>query len=77
MRPLQKLKDSLAREAFGETKQEAQQFGSCIYCKQLALPRYYSEAGKREYRISGLCELCFDEITEEAETATGGNHEIH
>lgn len=26
----------------------------------------YSQAGKDEFRISGICEYCFDEITREA-----------
>jgi len=60
---LQTFKDNLAKELYGETTEEAHKVGLCIQCKQLALPNCYSEAGKREYRISGLCEKCFDEIT--------------
>jgi len=60
---LQGLKYFLAKEFYGQTVKEAQEFGTCIQCKQLALPNCYSEAGKKEYKISGLCEKCFDEIT--------------
>ena len=54
---------SVNKSLDGETIEEAHEAGLCIQCKQLALPNCYSEAGKREYRISGLCEKCFDEIT--------------
>lgn len=30
----------------------------CVECKKP--PRFYSEAGRIEYQISGLCEYCFD-----------------
>lgn len=54
--------DRLNREAFGETIQEANDKGNCIVCKQPALPKCYSEVGRREFYISGICEKCFDEI---------------
>ena len=57
----------LAKSLYGMTKQEALAKGICIDCKESAIPKCYSEAGKREYRISGLCEKCFDKIFE------GGN----
>lgn len=62
---LQKLKDKLAEEAFGQCVSNARAEGLCISCKQL--PRFYSAAGRREYAISGLCEYCFDDITKEDE----------
>lgn len=37
--------------------------GLCIVCGQPALPRCYSEAGRKEYGISKMCEPCFDECT--------------
>jgi hypothetical protein len=39
---------------------EAQGTGLCVDCGLPALPRCYSEAGRREFTISGLCEKCFD-----------------
>lgn len=35
----------------------------CLVCKLPALPRCYSDAGRREVAISGLCEPCFDRAT--------------
>jgi hypothetical protein len=58
---LQRLKDDLAREAFGLTASEAIQKGVCIRCQEI--PRYYTEAGRREYFISAVCEPCYDEMT--------------
>ncbi len=39
--------------------------GLCIQCGKIALDQCYSAAGKREFGISGLCEVCFDGITSE------------
>ena len=62
MNPLEELKNNLSQDLYGITKAEACRTGICIQCKEPALPKCYSEAGKREYKISGLCEQCFDEI---------------
>jgi hypothetical protein len=59
---LESIKDILSKEVFGVSRSEAQQKGLCVQCKEPALPKCYSEAGVKEYSISGLCEKCFDEI---------------
>lgn len=61
MPDLQRLKNALSQELYGTTFAEVYEKGICIQCKQPAIPKCYSEAGRREYRISGLCEECFDE----------------
>ena len=62
---LDDFKAALAIDTFGMTLEAAQAKGICIDCRQPALPRCYSDAGRREYKISGLCEKCFDTITTE------------
>jgi hypothetical protein len=62
---LQKLKDTLSTKLFGETVESAAEAGLCIRCKEPAIPKCYSDAGRKEFSISGLCELCFDEICDE------------
>ena len=62
MTELDKLKDSLMKEGFEITKPEAHEKGICINCLEIALPKCYSNAGHKEYRITGLCEPCFDKI---------------
>lgn len=62
---LQEMKDSFSKNLFGMTKDKATTKGICIQCKEEALPKCYSDAGRKEYYISGLCEKCFDEITGE------------
>lgn len=63
MTALKDFQDTLAKDVFGSTKEEATKEGLCISCKEPAIPKCYSDAGRREYKISGLCEECFDEIT--------------
>lgn len=62
---LENLKNELAKESMGLTKNEAHAKGICINCKEPALPKCYSEAGRREYGISGMCEKCFDTLFQE------------
>jgi len=59
---LQNFKDNLSRNLYGMTTKEANEKGICIQCREKAIPKCYSEAGKKEFYISGLCELCFDSI---------------
>ncbi len=59
---LQDFKNNLARSAHGITAQEAWEKGICIDCKEPALPKCHTDAGRDEYRISATCEECFDEM---------------
>jgi hypothetical protein len=60
---LQQFKDETSRRAYGMTAREAIEQKICISCKKP--PTFTSEAGFREYRITGLCEPCFDRITKD------------
>ena len=62
---LQKFKDNLSKSIYGATAKETIKSGLCIDCGKEALPKCYSDAGRREYQITGLCEECFDSIFEE------------
>ena len=61
---LQIFQDTMSKDLFGISKSEAHNKGICISCHQPAIPNCYSQAGIREYQISGLCEKCFDNLTE-------------
>lgn len=72
MRSIEELKKNLAINAFGQSKEEAQQSRVCINCGQPIFwgpkePSHpgliYSKAGLKEYQISGVCEHCFDNLT--------------
>lgn len=62
---MQKFKDSISKDIHGMTRAEAHEKGICVDCKKNVEGRVYSEAGRREYQISGMCELCFDELMKE------------
>ena len=65
MSTLQQLKDDMAKDLYGTTVEESTKKGLCIQCGEEALPKCYSDAGRREFKISGLCEKCFDEMFQE------------
>ena len=62
---LQDFKDGVSRSIYGMTAREAQQQGICISCRRIPDFSTTSEAGQREYWITGLCEPCFDSIMAE------------
>jgi len=43
-------------------KQDALNKRICVKCAHPAAQRCYTDAGRKEWAISGLCELCFDAI---------------
>ncbi len=60
------FKDDLANNLFNMTVKEAINKNICIDCKQPITDKsFYSQAGIKEYQISGLCEYCFDKIIKE------------
>jgi hypothetical protein len=61
---LQALANSMAFECYGMKLDEALAHGICLDCKEPATPNCYSADGVAEYNISGLCELCFDRLTQ-------------
>ena len=62
MTSLKELKDTVSKSLFGKTRAEALEGGICIDCKEPAIPKCYSKAGKLEFVISGMCEECFDKL---------------
>lgn len=59
---IQKAADLVAKRIFGINMKEAHDRGICIRCKNPAADKMITEAGQREYKKSGLCELCFADI---------------
>lgn len=60
---MDEFKDMMAKNVFGITKTDAIEKNICVNCKQDWEPKTHTELGRREYRISGLCEECWDSIT--------------
>jgi hypothetical protein len=63
----EELLSDLSITAYGITIEQAHAKLICIECKELALNKCYSDDGKKEYGLSGLCEQCFDTLFEEEE----------
>lgn len=70
---LQNFIDDTARTLFNMTVAEAHEKGMCINCKspirfELGADetgengQIYSDAGAKEYGISGMCETCYDSL---------------
>lgn len=59
---LSRMKEEMSKSVFGTSLSDAWSKGICVNCREQALPKCYSDAGRAEYRISGLCEKCFDSI---------------
>lgn len=72
MKSVEEMRKNLTIHLYGRTKEEAQQAHVCINCGQEIFWAsnlverksgcIYSYAGIREYKISGMCEHCFDEL---------------
>jgi hypothetical protein len=62
--PLQEFKEKLTNELYPDAKDSLKN-GLCIQCKMPALENCYSNEGIKEYKMSGLCEKCFDEMFED------------
>lgn len=56
------LGENLSREMFSMTAREAYALGLCLHCRKHALPRCTTEAGRQEYKITSICEVCFDAL---------------
>ena len=74
MTTLNNLKANLAETVFGISLANAHARNICVSCKSPIRDergmeetgengQIYSDAGWKEYRISGLCETCFDNAT--------------
>lgn len=49
-------------ERMGRETRQAKLAGVCVRCHQP--PTFQTLDGQREYQISGMCEPCFDEVTD-------------
>lgn len=59
---LKNFQDRLSIAAHGITKDEAIAKAICVECRLDWRSSTKSEAGIREYAISGMCEECFDTL---------------
>jgi hypothetical protein len=62
------LMDQQSRATFGRSVSEALDGGVCVKCGLDHVSRCTTDAGKREYWISGLCEICWDEILKDSDS---------
>ena len=69
----------LAKSTYGMTAEDAHSRCVCIRCQEPVMVQaadgaakynpelFYSEPGKKEWDISGMCEKCFDTLFDEEE----------
>jgi uncharacterized CHY-type Zn-finger protein len=48
---------------WGTKKERCQKLLICVKCQKPVEKHIHTDAGWAEYKITGLCEDCFDEIT--------------
>ncbi len=60
--PLKDIRDITAKSAFGMTREEAQAKKVCVNCKLPVEGRIHTPAGHREYHITAMCEVCWDDL---------------
>jgi hypothetical protein len=61
------IKDLFAVRAGFFRPSEAKEKGLRIRCQEPAAEHNHTDAGRREYQISGICEECFDMMFEQDE----------
>lgn len=61
------LHDRLALRVFGRTRADAHGGSTCVRCGLLVAQDTLDRQDAKEYRISGLCPACFEELTPEPE----------
>jgi hypothetical protein len=66
MMSLKEFQDKAAKAMAGMTKDEALAKGICVACRRPALERCPTALGRQEYRISGMCEICFEGLFSQA-----------
>ena len=62
LQELQDGQDNMTKKTFGISITDALKKGICVKCRCQALEKCYSDAGRQQYQINGLCEICFDSI---------------
>tara|TARA_R110000803_G_scaffold94110_9_gene161625 strand:- start:3579 stop:3797 length:219 start_codon:yes stop_codon:yes gene_type:complete len=56
-----KALDAMSKQAFGISRTEAKEGATCVFCKKSA-DKFTDKLSKTEYGISGLCQVCQDEV---------------
>ena len=55
--------DAISQSAFGRTRSEAIESDTCVLCGRPSDPASYrDERSRREFQISGMCQVCQDEV---------------
>lgn len=60
---MQKFVDGFAQSVFGRNYTEAQTTATCVTCgKPIVNENFRNDLSRKEYRISGCCQQCQDEV---------------
>ena len=60
---IKKFLDNFTGIHFGNTKTDAENEKVCVFChKSIEMKDFRNEISTREYRISGICQKCQDDV---------------
>ena len=62
---MQEFLSDLAEFCFGMNIEQAHNQKVCVVCKKKVSLAVLGERDKREYQISGVCPVCFDDMVKE------------
>ena len=60
---MKKFLDVVTEKSFGKSKTDAENEKVCVFChKPVEIKDFRNEISTREYRISGICKKCQDDV---------------
>jgi len=58
---LQNFLDKFTKDSFGKSQSECQKETICVFCHE-KITGFRNKISEKEYKISGLCQKCQDEV---------------
>lgn len=60
---IKKVLDNFTKNAFDKSKTDAEAEKVCVFCHEpINMKDFRNELSRKEYRISGICQKCQDDV---------------